>query len=94
MENKDKRQLALKQIRNTLTKIARLDDTCNLDSLLQEICTIYGVSLSTATTYIKELELMKIACCDWSKRLIWHENEIEIRKIYLETKQDIEVIKI
>jgi Fe-S-cluster containining protein len=82
----------MKQIRNTLVKIAQKDDTCNLSSLKQEICNTYHVSERTANTYIQELVNLGIAKVrdNW----IWHTNENEIRQIFEETKMDIEVIKV
>lgn len=95
MEPKERRQLAIKQIRNTLIRIAEIDDTCNLNSLLTEVCSTYGVSLATAKEYIIELINLGIAKVDWKMGWIWHNHENEIRKRYLERKQEgIEVIKV
>lgn len=90
MDSRDRRQLAIKQIRNTLIKIARIDDTCNLKSLMQEICRTYEVSERTAKEYINELESLGIAKVDWGMGWIWHANEKEIRQMRIEA----EVIKV
>ena len=90
MDDKDRRQLCMNQIRNTLVKIAQRDDTCNLKILLQEICKTYSVSERTAKDYIKELVSLGIAKVDERMGWIWHANEEEIRQMRIEA----EVIKV
>src|SRR3990167_5155896 len=83
MNKQDTRQLAMRQIISTLARIAKMDDTCNLNALMNAICTTYHISERTAKDYINELERMGVCKVDYGMNWIWHADEKALRQSLL-----------
>jgi len=81
MDYHQKRQAALRMLRNTLIEVAKQDDTISIKKLIPEICDVWDVSAKTANAYIQELIDMGIA--RRNEDMLWHNKERTIRKQYL-----------
>lgn len=82
----EKRQIILRQIRNSLVAVAKNKDTVSVSKLIGEICLKYEVSQRTAKNYINEIVIMGLARKEGD--LLWYKNEEDIQMNYLHPKQE------